>query len=104
MLWGEDIQCPVIIALSGKDHIVPAAAVKLYIDKLYPGSRMMYWPELGHGHVLALKKQQDEVIAVMKEELAAFPEPKAEEEDAPVPMALSREATAVRQGCDVSGR
>lgn len=81
VLWAEDIKCPVVVALSGEDEIVPSHALKHYLTNHHLDCRVLFWPSLGHGQLLLRTEEQEELITAMREQAKRVPGTMGEEDD-----------------------
>lgn len=87
--WLQDVSCPLVVALSSEDDIVPSTAIHYYVQRHYrmqeavkhekeddagemtdqsnaSGSgRLIYWRGIGHGQMLVSLKAQDRLIAAI---------------------------------------
>jgi hypothetical protein len=67
-LWAQDLSCPAVVVLSGKDRLVPSVAVKAYVERSMPQARVVFWDDMGHGQLLMTQSRQEELKVAMEEE------------------------------------
>lgn len=85
--WLQDVTCPLVVALSSDDDIVPSAAIRAYVQRHYGmrevgereeeeeeavdqrnrkgDGRLVYWKGIGHGQMLVSLRAQDRLIEAM---------------------------------------
>jgi len=87
--WLQDVTCPLVVALSSEDDIVPSAAIRAYVQRHYGmrevgereeeeeeeeagdqrnrkgDGRLVYWKGIGHGQMLVSLRAQDRLIEAM---------------------------------------
>lgn len=93
VLWLQDVRCPIVVALSENDDIVPSRAIRTYVERHYGierqlkeeredgkipvcehdknsrgDGRVVFWEGLGHGFMLVSLKAQDRLIDAMHEQ------------------------------------
>jgi len=55
-LWPEELPCPTLVVLNGRDSIVPAHSVRRYLmahkqKRNVKSLRVLWFPDLGHGEI-----------------------------------------------------
>lgn len=86
--WLQDVTCPLVVALSSEDDIVPSTAIRAYVQRHYGmwevkqkekqereeledqrnkkgNGRLVYWKGIGHGQMLLSLSAQDRLIEAM---------------------------------------
>ena len=86
--WLQDVTCPLVVALSSEDDIVPSTAIRAYVQRHYGmwevgereeeeeeeaedqknkkgTGRLVYWKGIGHGQMLLSLRAQDRLIEAM---------------------------------------